>query len=123
MPRATWKGFLRLSLVTCPVYFVPAATKTRAIRLHQVRVPRREAEPDFDDEEEDNERPLAPSARPAEPVHPFPQTVPPEGLTPRPPPSERPDEPEAIGPAARIALQPIDRDTGELLERHDVRKA
>jgi hypothetical protein len=24
MPRATWRGFLRLSLVTCPVYLSPA---------------------------------------------------------------------------------------------------
>src|SRR5260221_8657089 len=25
MPRATWRGFLRLSLVSCPVYLMPAA--------------------------------------------------------------------------------------------------
>jgi hypothetical protein len=24
MPRASWKGFLRLSLVSCPVYLSPA---------------------------------------------------------------------------------------------------
>ena len=29
MPRATWKGFLRLSLVSCPVYLTPAATRTK----------------------------------------------------------------------------------------------
>jgi hypothetical protein len=47
MPRPTWKGFLRLSLVSCPISLIPAATKARSIRLHQVRVPRNqpEAEP------------------------------------------------------------------------------
>jgi hypothetical protein len=28
MPRASWRGFLRLSLVTCPVYLSPATTHT-----------------------------------------------------------------------------------------------
>ena len=40
MPRASWKGFLRLSLVSCPVYLSPATTRTKSIRLHQVWVPR-----------------------------------------------------------------------------------
>src|SRR6516164_1291949 len=39
MPRATWRGFLRLSLVTCPVYLSPATTGTKSIRLHQVWQP------------------------------------------------------------------------------------
>jgi hypothetical protein len=39
MPRATWKGFLRLSLVSCPVYLLPASSRTKAIRLNQVWVP------------------------------------------------------------------------------------
>jgi DNA end-binding protein Ku len=39
MPRATWRGFLRLSLVTCPVYLSPATTGTKPIRLHQVWQP------------------------------------------------------------------------------------
>lgn len=39
MPRAGWKGFLRLSLVSCPVYLSPATTRTKSIRLHQVWVP------------------------------------------------------------------------------------
>src|SRR3954452_4345010 len=39
MPRASWKGFLRLSLVSCPVYLSPATTRTKAVRLHQVWVP------------------------------------------------------------------------------------
>jgi hypothetical protein len=36
MPRASWRGFLRLSLVSCPIYLSPATTRTKAIRLHQV---------------------------------------------------------------------------------------
>ena len=39
MPRASWKGFLRLSLVSCPVYLTPATTRAKSIRLHQVWVP------------------------------------------------------------------------------------
>ncbi len=36
MPRASWSGFLRLSLVTCPVYLSPATTESRRIRLNQL---------------------------------------------------------------------------------------
>jgi DNA end-binding protein Ku len=36
MPRATWNGHLRLSLVSCPVYLSPATTETKRIRLNQV---------------------------------------------------------------------------------------
>jgi hypothetical protein len=36
MPRASWKGFLRLSLVSCPIYLSPATKRTKSIRLHQV---------------------------------------------------------------------------------------
>jgi non-homologous end joining protein Ku len=36
MPRASWKGFLRLSLVSCPIYLSPETTRTKPIRLHQV---------------------------------------------------------------------------------------
>jgi non-homologous end joining protein Ku len=39
MPRASWRGFLRLSLVFCPVYLSPATTRMKPIRLHQVRQP------------------------------------------------------------------------------------
>ncbi len=71
MPRATWKGFLRLSLVSCPVYLLPASTRTKSIRLNQVWVPGRSPnrEPEFDDEEE--ERPVRRedrSVRPAAPT-------------------------------------------------------
>ena len=36
MPRATWNGFLRLSLVSCPVYLSPATTEGKKIRLNQL---------------------------------------------------------------------------------------
>lgn len=32
------------------------------------------------------------------------------------------EEPEEVGPATRIALQPVDRDTGEAIERDEVVK-
>lgn len=36
MPRATWNGFLRLSLVSCPIYLTPAASEAANVRLHQI---------------------------------------------------------------------------------------
>jgi DNA end-binding protein Ku len=36
MPRASWSGFLRLSLVTCPVYLSPATTEARRVRFNQL---------------------------------------------------------------------------------------
>ncbi len=36
MPRASWSGFLRLSLVTCPIYLSPATTEAKRIRLNQL---------------------------------------------------------------------------------------
>jgi DNA end-binding protein Ku len=36
MPRASWNGFLRLSLVTCPVYLAPATTESKRIRFNQL---------------------------------------------------------------------------------------
>jgi hypothetical protein len=42
MPRASWKGFLRLSLVSCPVYLSPATTRIKAglgrLTLSRLRV-------------------------------------------------------------------------------------
>src|SRR5205085_420541 len=61
MPRASWKGFLRLSLVSCPVYLSPATSRTKSIRLNQVWVPRaRPAEPV---EREENQQDVAPISR------------------------------------------------------------
>ena len=39
MPRASWRGFLRLSLVSCPIYLSPATTRVKSISLHQVWQP------------------------------------------------------------------------------------
>jgi DNA end-binding protein Ku len=36
MPRASWNGFLKLSLVSCPVYLSPATTESKRIRLNQL---------------------------------------------------------------------------------------
>jgi DNA end-binding protein Ku len=36
MPRASWNGFLRLSLVTCPVYLVPATSEAKRVRFNQL---------------------------------------------------------------------------------------
>src|SRR3954454_21020205 len=35
-PRAYWKGFLRLSLVSCPILLYPATTEREKIRFHQL---------------------------------------------------------------------------------------
>jgi DNA end-binding protein Ku len=35
-PRANWKGFLRLSLVTCPVALFPATSESEKISFNQV---------------------------------------------------------------------------------------
>jgi DNA end-binding protein Ku len=35
-PRANWKGFLRLSLVTCPVALYPATSDSEKISFNQL---------------------------------------------------------------------------------------
>jgi DNA end-binding protein Ku len=35
-PRANWKGYLRLSLVSCPIALYPATTEREKIRFHQI---------------------------------------------------------------------------------------
>jgi DNA end-binding protein Ku len=35
-PRANWKGYLRLSLVSCPVALYPATTESEKVRFHQL---------------------------------------------------------------------------------------
>jgi DNA end-binding protein Ku len=108
MPRASWKGFLRLSLVSCPVYLSPATTRTKSIRLNQVWVPRSRPAGPVEAEED------------AEPAH----------ITRGPDLSQRAadlatdteEEPEYAAPATRIALRPHDPHTGEEIERDEVRK-
>jgi len=46
MPRASSRGFLRLSLVSCPIYLSPATSRTKPIRLHQVWRPASVEEPE-----------------------------------------------------------------------------
>jgi DNA end-binding protein Ku len=35
-PRANWKGYLRLSLVSCPIALYPATTESEKVRFHQI---------------------------------------------------------------------------------------
>ena len=35
-PRAYWKGYLRLSLVSCPIELFPATTEREKVRFHQI---------------------------------------------------------------------------------------
>ena len=35
-PRAYWKGYLKLSLVTCPVALFPASSRSEKTRFHQI---------------------------------------------------------------------------------------
>src|SRR6185369_6264189 len=99
MPRASWKGFLRLSLVSCPVYLSPATTRTKSIRLNQVWVPRaRPAEPveaEEDDETTEIGRGRAVGHRAAELA------------------ADAEEEPEYAAAATRIALRPHDPHTGD----------
>src|SRR5690348_4091802 len=110
MPRATWKGFLRLSLVSCPIFLTSATTRTKSIRLNQVWVPRApRPEPRFT-EVDDDEDEIAPRSarsfggRAAERREP--RDI-----------EEPLEPPEPVGPAERIALQPVSRETGESVER------
>jgi DNA end-binding protein Ku len=103
MPRASWKGFLRLSLVSCPIYLSPATTRTKSIRLHQVWQPKAVRSAPVEDEEEDERQPYEDSGR-----------------------SYNDDirgeaRPEPAAPA-RIALLPHDPHTGEEIERDEVVK-
>jgi DNA end-binding protein Ku len=35
-PRANWKGYLRLSLVSCPILVYPATSERKKISFHQI---------------------------------------------------------------------------------------
>jgi len=101
MPRASWKGFLRLSLVSCPIYLSPATTRAKSIRLHQVWQPKaaRAASEDLEEEEQ----PYQDAGRSSDD-------------------DIRGDaQPEPVAPA-RIALLPHDPHTGEEIEREEVVK-
>jgi DNA end-binding protein Ku len=102
MPRASWRGFLRLSLVSCPIYLSPAISRTKPIRLHQVwrQTPAEEA----DD--------APPRVKGREPL---------DRSTPRFS-DDTYDEEAQTRPATRISLRPHDPSTGEEIEREEVVK-
>ena len=104
MPRASWRGFLRLSLVSCPVYLSPAATRTKSIRLHQVWQPRLIAEPEDELPDERKEQEITGASRPAL-------------IRDHTGPAE--DQSSA---ATRIRLRPHDPATGEEVEKEEVAK-
>jgi DNA end-binding protein Ku len=102
MPRASWKGFLRLSLVSCPIYLSPASTRTKSIRLHQVWQPKVARGSAVDEDEEDG-----PPDRDAGRLR-----------------NETMREDADPDPSAptRVALVPHDPYTGEAIDREEVVK-
>src|ERR1051325_10111306 len=120
MPRASWKGFLRLSLVSCPVYLSPATARTKAVRLRQVWVPREpsaiEELPEAADDQEDWPSPRSINNRRASDAD-EPET---EGAEAEDHDADHPAH--AFGPATPIALRPHDPHTGQEIERDEVRK-
>jgi DNA end-binding protein Ku len=104
MPRASWSGFLRLSLVSCPIYLSPATIRTKSIRLHQVWRPAAAKQPDADVSDQDRDKQVAYGSRP-QLVH--------RGA------AEGADQ---GGTAPRIALRPHDPRTGEEIEKSEVVK-
>jgi DNA end-binding protein Ku len=103
MPRAIWRGFLRLSLVTCPIYLSPATTRTKPIRLHQVWQP---APVDVDEDElPDRNAGQQGSAL----------------LAPQLAADAKPDADQSRA-ATRIALRPHDPGTGEEIDKREIVK-
>jgi len=64
MPRASWRGYLRLSLVSCPIYLSPATARTKPIGLHQVwRATPADEAGDFSDQDRGQEVSIRPRPR------------------------------------------------------------
>jgi DNA end-binding protein Ku len=104
MPRASWRGFLRLSLVSCPVYLSPATSRTKPVRLHQVWQPARVEEDEFEVPVRGGGRERSAQLAP----QPF---------------SADPSPHADPGPAAtRITLRPHDPETGEEIDKREVVK-
>src|SRR5262244_810343 len=98
MPRASWSGYLRLSLVSCPIYLSPATARTKSIRLHQVwRGTMGDALRDLSDRDDGRDIPERPPSRPL--------------------PEEVEDQPAPVRPTTRITLRPHDPITGEEVEK------
>ena len=101
MPRASWRGYLRLSLVSCPIYLSPATARTKPIRLHQVwRATPADEAGDLSDQEREQDIPERPASR----------------LTS----DDIEDQAERVRPATRITLRPHDPSTGEEVEKEEV---
>src|SRR3984893_18053176 len=101
MPRASWRGYLRLSLVSCPIYLSPATARTKPIRLHQVwRGALAEGGGDLEDQVGGQDVPERPASR----------------LTP----DDVEDQAERMRPVTRISLRPHDLSTGEEVEKEEV---
>src|SRR5215470_14162143 len=97
MPRASWRGYLRLSLVSCPVYLLPATVRTKPIRLHQVwRVPPAEQAGPLSEQDGGQNRDRSAPRLTSDYVE------------------------DRAGPATRITLRPHDPNTGEELEKEEV---
>jgi DNA end-binding protein Ku len=103
MPRASWRGHLRLSLVSCPIYLSPATARTKPIRLHQVwqgTPPEQPGEPTIWGSEGDVTD-LRASRGHSHQIE---------------------DRTEPVGPVSRITLRPHDPTTGEEVEKNEVVK-
>src|SRR5262249_2824177 len=104
MSRASWGGFLRLSLMSCPIYLSPATTRTKSIRLHQVWRPAAAKEPDPDEPDRDQEKEVARRSG-SQLAH--------WGA------AEGADQGDTV---ARIALRPHDPRTGEEIKKSQIVK-
>ena len=120
MPRASWRGFLRLSLVSCPISLSPVTSRAKPIRLHQVWRPASVEEPgDVPPDRDRSEQYEVPALRRHGP-----------GEDREEQPDERSashldigsDDTDQIGGATRIALRPHDPTTGEEIEKNEVIK-
>jgi DNA end-binding protein Ku len=104
MPRASWRGFLRLSRVSCPIYLSPATTRTKSIRLHQVWRPLESEQPEDDLLGKGQTEEIRRASRPV-------TTRDDSGLA-----------EDQSGPATRIMLRPHDPGTGQEVEKEEVVK-
>ena len=102
MPRASWRGLLRLSLVSCPVYLSAATTRAKPIRLHQVWQPA----PVGEDEDASSDRRAGQQGLASSSAR-----IPQEngGI-----------EADRNPAATRIALRPHDPGTGEAIDKREV---
>jgi len=101
MPRASWRGHLRLSLVSCPIYLSPATARTKPIRLHQVWQARAAHDA--------GEQPDQDRGRDVTDLH-----------ASRPHSDEVEDRTEPVAPVSQVTLRPHDPSTGEEIEKDEV---